>query len=437
MARRRVTVKMALALAAFVGGAPLAGQSTTTNTTATPVPPQGGNAVGPPQLRDFTLNGTVTQPAQPTPAPAPAPRASAPTTTSPEATPPSGVSPSAPPSRTRIPARTPPAPRPPADAALDRNPAAHAVTVDLPPATTAPILPEPSLAQPVDVAPAADRPLVPSGTPSNYWPWAAALLAVTLGAAFLWWRRRQQAEEEALQAADHAELSALIAARDAAPPPSPRAMPPARPAATPIPAAPAPARGPASPPAPVRQPAPVPQPAPAPLGIVASGLKPRLELTLVPIGVATDVAGGAALTFDLTLVNSGSAPARDVLIEAQLINAGPNVDTEVGNFFLKPPASGSQVPMIAPMGRTSVRLRVAVPAGDLAPLIVEGRHLLVPIVAINALYRWSGGELTESSSFLVGRGDGEAEKLAPFRLDLGARSWTGLAARLHSTGLQR
>jgi len=63
--------------------------------------------------------------------------------------------------------------------------------------------------------------------------------------------------------------------------------------------------------------------------------------------------------------------------------------------------------------------------------------LLVPLIAINAVYRWSGGELKDSSSFLVGRGEADEGKLAPFRLDRGARSWSGLAARLHSSGLQR
>jgi hypothetical protein len=271
------------------------------------------------------------------------------------------------------------------------------------------------------------------------------LLAALLGGGFLWWRRRQQREEEALAATDHADLGALVAAREAAPAPLPRAIPPAAPV-TPrsspatVPTRPQPV-GPA--PTPARAPAPLPTPAappaPKPLagGIVASGLKPRVETDLVPLSVATDATGGAVITFDLVIYNRGSAPARDVLIEARLINAGPKVDEDVGLFFLERPAEADRLPVIAPMGQATVRVRVAAPAAKLAPIVVEGRRLLVPIVAINALYRWSGGELTASSSFLVGRGDATAEKLAPFRLDLGARSWTGLAARLHSTGLLR
>jgi hypothetical protein len=142
------------------------------------------------------------------------------------------------------------------------------------------------------------------------------------------------------------------------------------------------------------------------------------------------------LTVDIIVTNRGSAPARDVLVEAQLINAGPKVDDDVARFFLQPPGSGERVPVIPPMATVGVRVRLQVPGAMLAPLVVEGRKLLVPMVAVNAFYRWSGGEVTDSSSFLVGRGDADAGKLAPFRLDQGARSWSGLAARLHSTGLQ-
>ena len=103
----------------------------------------------------------------------------------------------------------------------------------------------------------------------------------------------------------------------------------------------------------------------------------------------------------------------------------------------RPAGTGDRVPMIPPMGRVSLSARMEVAGTQLAPLVVEGRKLFVPVVAINAAYRWNGGDLTQSSSFLVGRGDAEGGKMAPFRLDQGARSWSGLAARLHSNGLQR
>jgi hypothetical protein len=153
------------------------------------------------------------------------------------------------------------------------------------------------------------------------------------------------------------------------------------------------------------------------------------------VGAECDAAEGAALTFDLIVTNRGSAPARDVLIEAKLINANPQVDAAVGRFFSKPAGAGDRLPTIPPMSHVSIRTQLGAVAADLAPLIIEGRKLFVPVIALNAHYRWGGDELKVSSSFLVGRGDAERGKLAPFRLDRGARSWSGLAARLHSSGL--
>ena len=140
------------------------------------------------------------------------------------------------------------------------------------------------------------------------------------------------------------------------------------------------------------------------------------------------------MTVELVISNRGSAPARDVTVEALLVNADAAVNAAVGNFF-RAPAGGDPVAMIKPMGSIRVTMRVGAQASSLAPIAVEGRRLLVPVVAVNAHYRGSGAMLTESVSFIIGRGDAEAEKLAPFRLDLGARRWTGLAARPHSSGL--
>ena len=125
-----------------------------------------------------------------------------------------------------------------------------------------------------------------------------------------------------------------------------------------------------------------------------------------------------------------------MLVEVQLLNAGPQVDAEVGRFFQQPAGTGERVPLIPPMGRVPVRACVSTDGASMTPLVVEGRKLLVPVVAVNASYRWSGGDLRNSSSFLIGRGDGEGGKMAPFRLDLGARSWSTLGVRLHSSGLE-
>ncbi len=52
--------------------------------------------------------------------------------------------------------------------------------------------------------------------------------------------------------------------------------------------------------------------------------------------------------FELELMNSGSAAARAILIEATLFNAGPNQDAEIGRFFANPVGEGDR---IAPSSR--------------------------------------------------------------------------------------
>jgi hypothetical protein len=59
----------------------------------------------------------------------------------------------------------------------------------------------------------------------------------------------------------------------------------------------------------------------------------------------------------------------------------------------------------------------------------------VPLIAMNALYRWSGGEGQTSVSYLLGR-DIKGEKMAPFRLDLGPRLFRGVGARALPSGLR-
>jgi hypothetical protein len=435
MAGRRKWLQDSIAIAVLLGGAPLAAQSTNNAATTatpppaasttpvpapTPAPAPSGNAIGPPQLRDFNLGGTVTRPAE-TAAPPPANGTPRPPIAS-------------------VPVTPPPAPRQRAAPAVSTPDSDVRADVASPPpdggfpSVTPPVSTEvplaPALVPEPATVPATDR------TPdSGLWPWIAAGLALVLGGGFLLWRRQQH--RPARYGADRV-TNVPVAPRDRIPPaprPAPRPVEPAArvPAATPV-ARPAPAPAPAPRPTPAQAPPPV---APAiPGGIVASGLKPRIELEVVPLRVEVDAAQGAAVTVEVVVHNRGSAPARDVLVEAHLVNAGPTVDNEVGLFFQRPPGSGQRRALIKPMGSVSVQLRLAVDAAGLAPLVIEGRKLLVPLVAVNAFYRWSGSELSGSASFLVGRGDSEAAKLAPFRLDQGARSWSSLAARLHSNGLQ-
>lgn len=228
------------------------------------------------------------------------------------------------------------------------------------------------------------------------WPWLLALLALGLGGLFLW-RNRLRPSYSGGPAVD-----AFVA-----PEPPPR-VPAPRP--------------------------PVPQPSPASLGIVSTRIRPRIELRFTPLrcSVADD---RLVVEFDLELINQGSAPARAILVEASLFNAGPAQDEAVGAFFAKPVGQGERIDSIPPLKRFAVRSQVIAPRANVQLFQVEGRDLFVPLIAFNALYRWSGGEGQTSMAFLLGRETGNP-KLAPLRADLGPRQYLEVGARPLPNGVQ-
>jgi len=138
-----------------------------------------------------------------------------------------------------------------------------------------------------------------------------------------------------------------------------------------------------------------------------------------------------AIEFEIVVYNSGSAPARDVLVEAALFNAGPDQDQVIGQFFERPAGPGDRIPVIPPLQRMEFRSTVQLNRDQLRIFEVEGRSLFVPLIGFNAHYRWSGGEGQTSASYVVGRNT-DGEKMAPFLVSQGSKSFRGLGAREHT-----
>lgn len=178
----------------------------------------------------------------------------------------------------------------------------------------------------------------------------------------------------------------------------------------------------------------VPEPvAPSP-GIVSSRLRPWLDFEFNPTDAVIDDEK-AVVHFEVTVFNSGSAPARDVLIEAALFNAGPDQDQEISAFFANPVANGERVPLIAPLQRMAFRSTAMLNREQVRVFEAGDRKVFVPLIGFNALYRWSSGGGQTSSSYLLGRNT-SGEKMAPFILGDGARRFNGLGARPHTVGIR-
>ena len=173
-------VKWGVALAlASLAAPPLAAQQATTN-AVTPAPTPAPDTIGPGELRDFSLPGTVTRRTETPPAASSTGAARQPETPSSDSAP--------------LAVRSRPVP----STAPSRS-----VTVALPPPD--PLAREPTLAPPVDeTSAAASQPVIETATPppsaipavddSGSWlPWLFALVLAAGIAAFVLWRQRTAA----------------------------------------------------------------------------------------------------------------------------------------------------------------------------------------------------------------------------------------------------
>ena len=421
-ALRRMTVKTLggpAAVLALALGAPAFGQDSDAPVDVTAAPPASTETIGPAQLQNFNLQGTVTRPAdRPAATPAqPATTAAAPPRSG-EAVPTEAAEPSREPAATR-----PLATRSGATSAVTR-PAGEAarqapVTPSLPLEVTTGAAPQPGYDD------ALATPTLDSDGGFLSLPWIAALIALIGGGAFIAWSRGRRQRY-----ADPGRMAFAGLAPDAVPDSEP--MPRAQPRPDPVPSRGGPGLSP--------RPDPVPQAAskPKPVNdglIVSSRLKPQLNVEFHPDRIVV-TEQDVQLQFDIVLANVGSAPARDVLVEGRLFTAHVGQDREIADFFHNPTTDGDRMTSIAPLGRVSLKSVARLPLDQIHHFEAAGRKMFVPLIGFNVLYRSGAGESQASASFLVGRGGEDDEKLAPFRIDLGPRVFRGLSSRAHSLGLQ-
>jgi len=164
-----------------------------------------------------------------------------------------------------------------------------------------------------------------------------------------------------------------------------------------------------------------------PVGIVSSSLRPWVDLNFAPIGCQVDD-DRVIVEFEVQVSNNGTAPARDVLVEASMFNAGATQDQDIGAFFANPQGQGERIEMIAPLQQISIRTSLVAPRQNIQVFEMGGKQVFVPLVAFNALYRAPGGGGQTSVAYMLGR-ETKAEKLGPLRADLGPKIFGNLGTR--------
>jgi hypothetical protein len=168
---------------------------------------------------------------------------------------------------------------------------------------------------------------------------------------------------------------------------------------------------------------------------VSTRLRPWVDIAFQPLRCVLDDER-VAVEFNLELFNSGNGPARAVLAEASLFNAGETQDREIGAFFANPVGEGERIAIIPPLKRISIRTQVVATRSHMRAYVLAGQRVFVPVIAFNALYTGSGGDGQTSVAYLLGR-DTHGEKMGPFRLDLGPRIFRGVAGRLLPIGVRK
>ena len=139
--------------------------------------------------------------------------------------------------------------------------------------------------------------------------------------------------------------------------------------------------------------------------------------------------------FDLEIVNSGPAPARNLRIDVKMFNAGQEQDKEIGAFFRTAGRESTKcsLPGIAPGTTGAIKGSVGLRRDEMKAVKLEDRYLFIPMIAVNALYDYGDGQTGQTSkSYVVGR---ELEtpnaKMGAFRVDLGPRVWRTVGQRQH------
>jgi hypothetical protein len=346
-----------------------AGARAQDNAAAPASPPPA--TIGPPQLRDFSIQPRQRIVTQPAPAPVQPPTIAAP--------PPVAAAPQQRPAAARPTAQA----RPPAAA----PPAGQAAPAPLTPPTSA--SPSPQAVPPVPEAPAATPTPAPVPAPApqaqgGSIPWAyiipGALLALL---AFALFRRRRR----------HAEIGEAVEA--VKPEVSARAAIGARP-----------------------------EPVP----------RPWLELELKAERLASTDAE-SVVQFELEIVNNGTAAATNLRIDVKMFNAGQEQDKEIGAFFRTAGRESTKcsLPGIRPGTTGAIRGEVAMARAEMRAVVLENKYLFIPVIAINALYDWGDGRTGQTSkSYVVGRElEQPSDKMGAFRVDLGPRIWRTVGQRQH------
>lgn len=163
-------------------------------------------------------------------------------------------------------------------------------------------------------------------------------------------------------------------------------------------------------------------PVPAPALLV--GFQPRsANATLI----------NAVLNFELTLSNPASENISDIRITGAMIQARNHGNSDSASI---PLSSLAHIDQLRNGESEKVVEEFRIPLNSIDPILFQSQALFVPMVQLSFEFADAAGRRhVQTASFLVGREHQPPRpKMAPFRLDLGPRSFAPLGYRALTTG---
>lgn len=172
------------------------------------------------------------------------------------------------------------------------------------------------------------------------------------------------------------------------------------------------------------QPAPMPDFVPVPLP------RARLSIALRPTRAGINLIS-ATVACEVTLTNTGDAPANDIRAEVRLLSAYEGQEADLAAFHAE--AGRTAVPSFSlqPGGERHFRAVAALPHDAIRSVMAAGSPMFVPLVAVSVRFRDGDAVRQVAQAFAVGVERLDSAKLAPFWLDAPARQYDNVAARVH------
>jgi hypothetical protein len=133
-----------------------------------------------------------------------------------------------------------------------------------------------------------------------------------------------------------------------------------------------------------------------------------------------------AVGFSLHLMNEGTLPATGLMVRIALNQGSAMPESVLGRFFDGAGGSVLRDDMILGVGAgEELTTEVMLPRAAIDPLIIGGKPMLVPVIALDVTYHWDGeGDAfgQNAGSFVLGREQraSGSDKLAPLSLDRAA-----------------